>query len=98
MSVQALIQKANEAGVELRVVDGRVKAIGTRSAVARMLDDLRLHRAELIETMTATPADWRALSKIYQQHHWTCETCIAGGQGRGLRCGVGTALWRIYSE
>lgn len=89
MSVQALIRQAQQAGVELRLVDGKVKATGTRAAVAAMLEPLRRHRTELIEAMT----DWRVLDKAYQAHHWTCTTCVAAGLRYGLRCGTGAALW-----
>lgn len=92
MSVQALIRQAHQAGVELRLVDGKVKASGSRAAVVAMLEPLRQHRAELIEAMT----DWRMLGKAYQAHHWTCATCIAAGLGYGLRCGVGASLWTAY--
>jgi hypothetical protein len=92
MSVQSLIRQAQEAGVELRLVDGKVRASGTRAAVTSMLEPLRKHRAELIEAMT----DWRVLDKAYQLHHWTCATCRAAGQGYGLRCGTGAALWTRY--
>lgn len=92
MSVQALIRQAHDAGVELRLVDGKVKATGTRAAVEAMLEPLRQHRAELIEAMT----DWRVLHKAYLAHHWTCATCIAAGLGYGLRCGAGAALWTTY--
>lgn len=47
-----------------------------------------------------TSQDWRALDRAYQQHHINCRFCIAAGRGAryGLRCGVGAALWRAYSE
>ena len=32
-------------------------------------------------------------SQRYYDHHFKCPVCIAAGQGYGLRCGVGTALW-----
>ena len=100
MSVQALIRQAHQAGVELRLVDGKVKATGTRAAVTAMLEPLRQHRAELIEALTPEPANdpatWRELLAEYIAHHWKCPTCVAGGQGYGLRCGAGTALWRSY--
>ena len=41
--------------------------------------------------------DWRELDRAYQLHHFACKSCIAGGQGRGLRCGVGAALWIQYT-
>lgn len=101
MTVQALIRQARDAGIELRLVDGKVKAVGPRSAVTPMLEPLRARRAELIEALTPepppSPATWRELHAEYLAHHWNCRTCIAGGQGRGLRCGVGSALWTGYT-
>ena len=44
------------------------------------------------------PVDWRALDKAYQLHHFNCKTCIAAGQGRGMRCGVGASMWIQYSD
>ena len=43
-------------------------------------------------------AERRVLHAAYMAHHWTCMTCIAGGQGRGLRCGVGTTLLRAHCQ
>ena len=46
------------------------------------------------------PNAWRELGAAYHAHHFNCQTCIAAGRGAqyGLRCGVGTALWRAYSD
>lgn len=44
------------------------------------------------------PATWQELPAAYYGHHFGCRTCIAAGQGYGLRCGVGASLWRLYSE
>jgi len=41
-------------------------------------------------------ADWRPLAAAYHQHHFGCKQCIGAGQGRGLRCDTGTALWAAY--
>jgi len=43
---------------------------------------------------------WLNLDRAYQAHHFKCSTCIAAGRGAvyGLRCGVGAALWRAYSD
>ena len=40
--------------------------------------------------------DWETLDKAYQRHHFGCAVCVAAGQGRGLRCGTGAALWSAY--
>ena len=47
---------------------------------------------------SANPAAWRELAQAYHAHHFACKTCIAAGQGRGLRCGCGAALWTKYQE
>lgn len=43
---------------------------------------------------------WIELDKAYQRHHWSCPQCKAAGRGAnyGLRCGVGAALYRAYSD
>ncbi len=41
---------------------------------------------------------WFELAEAYRAHHFGCPTCVAGGQGRGLRCGVGMALWSSYQH
>jgi hypothetical protein len=43
-------------------------------------------------------APWRELADAYHLHHFKCTTCISAGQGRGLRCGVGAALWTGYQD
>ena len=102
MTVAALIRQVQEAGVELRLVDGVVKVVGPRSAVEPLLEPLRQHRTELIEAMTKSeppvdPANWRELAQAYHAHHWTCRRCIAAGQFRAGRCDIGNALWGWYA-
>lgn len=47
----------------------------------------------------AAPApNWRAVRDAYYLHHQGCPVCIAAGKGYGLRCGIGAALWRSYSN
>lgn len=106
MSTSALIKRAQDAGLELRLVDGKIKVIGKRSAVDALIEPLRQHKDELIAWFTSAPNDpvptdpsqWRELARAYHSHHFNCPTCIAGGQGRGLRCGTGSALWSAYSS
>ncbi|PIQ56523.1 MAG: hypothetical protein COW02_00685 [Comamonadaceae bacterium CG12_big_fil_rev_8_21_14_0_65_59_15] len=112
MNAAALIRQAQASGIELRLVDGKVKAIGPREAVARLIEPLRQHRAALTHALQVEPvaelpvdaptdpADWHALDAAYNGHHFNCPTCIAAGRGSryGLRCGTGAALWRAYSE
>ena len=96
MSAAALIRDANASGIELRLVGGKVKAIGPREAVARLLVPLREQRAALAEALqsepvesspstmadtTPEPTDWYALDAAYLAHHFNCPTCIAAGRG-----------------
>ena len=91
-----LIRQAQASGIELRLVGGKVKAIGPREAVARLLAPLREHRSALAEALqpkstepsssapsgTATePTDWKTLDTAYLAHHFNCPTCIAAGRG-----------------
>ena len=92
-----LIRQAHESGIELRLVDGKVKAIGPREAIARLIEPLRQHREvlthalqfDLQEVLPATPpidvtpgpTDWHALDAAYLAHHFNCATCIAAGRG-----------------
>ena len=46
----------------------------------------------------APDPNWRAVRDAYYLHHQGCPVCIAAGKGYGLRCGIGAALWRSYSN
>lgn len=96
MSPQALIRQAQESGVALRLVGGKVKACGPRQSVTLWLDRLRQHRAALVNALRAEPAgpahvqaeaavpelaSWSVLDAAYQAHHFSCPTCIAAGRG-----------------
>jgi len=104
MSAAILIKQAQDAGVELRLVDGKIIGRGNPAAVARLIEPLRQHKDDLIRWFRAAndselspdPAKWRELAQAYHLHHFACRTCIAAGQGRGLRCGLGASLWFIY--
>lgn len=104
MSATTLIRKAMDAGVFLELVDGKVKVKGTRFAVSQWRDRLRIHKAEIFQSLIAANdpeppqdrAQWLEIDREYQRHHWTCPTCCAAGQGRGIRCGVGSAMWLNY--
>jgi hypothetical protein len=108
MTLHALLQQAQESGLQLRLVDGEIKVRGNRVAVEKMLVPLRQHKTDLIRWFTRTPANdpvsdadsaiWRGLHSAYLTHHWACPTCVAAGQGWGLRCGTGSALWRKYAD
>ena len=96
MSAAALIREAQASGIKLRLVDGKVKAIGPREAVARLLVPLREQRVALAEALqfepvepsrsassdtTLEPTDWHTLAAAYHAHHFNCPTCIAAGRG-----------------
>ena len=105
MSVDTLIRKALDAGVELALVDGAIKVIGHRAKVQEWCDRLRTYKAEIFRHLSAAndpepthPDAWRALAVEYHAHHFNCKTCCGAGQGRGLRCGTGAALWAIYQS
>ena len=55
-------------------------------------------RQEAAKPWHHVEASWRELAAVYNQHHFACKTCQAAGQGRGLRCGCGAALWVSYQE
>jgi len=90
--------------VALKLVGGKVKASGSREAVARLLAPLREHRLELADALQAeppdNPQDWKELAAAYHEHHFKCPMCMGAGRGSryGQRCGVGQALWRAYCE
>jgi len=103
LSAAALIRQALESGVALKLVGGKVKASGSREAVARLLVPLREHRLELADALQAeppdNPQDWKELAAAYHEHHFKCSMCMGAGRGSryGRRCGVGQALWFDYS-
>ena len=39
-------------------------------------------------------------ARVYQAHHFNCQTCIAAGRGSRYdsRCALGLALWNTYSS
>ena len=105
MSAAALIREAQASGIELRLVGGKVKAIGPREAVARLLVPLREHRAALADALQSEPVepfpgvptdtspepgDWHALDAAYLAHHFKCPTCIAAGRGSRYGLRCGT--------
>jgi hypothetical protein len=105
MSAAALIREAQASGIKLRLVGGKVKAIGPREAVARLLVPLREQRAALAEALqsepvepsrsapagtTPEPPDWHALAAAYHAHHCNCPTCIAAGRGSRYGLRCGT--------
>ena len=97
MNTVQLIQLAKNAGVKLRLANGKIKVTGKFDAVQTQIELLRPHKADLIQWFTQAQAiqltQWLELDRAYQRHHFACPTCIAAGQGRGLRCGLGAAMW-----
>lgn len=98
MSVDTLIKKALDAGVELRFIEGKLKVAGKRTVVEIWAPRLRQHKAELIEALRPPEPeiDWKPMAAAYHRHHFSCPTCCAAGRGVGLRCGTGTSLWAVY--
>lgn len=99
MSADTLIRQAMDAGVEIRFVDGKLKAVGKSDALRAWAPRLRQHKAELIAALQPpeTRIDWRELDRAYLAHHARCCTCQAAGRGYGLRCGAGLAMWTAYT-
>jgi hypothetical protein len=101
MSTDTIIRAAMDAGVALKFVDGKLKAVGHVDAVAAWAPRLREHKAELIAAlqMPEPAIDWRELDRAYLAHHVGCKTCQAAGRGRtySLRCGTGASLWVAYT-
>ena len=109
MSTAALLKQAQDAGLTLRLVDGKVKVTGRQSSIDALIEPLRQHKADLVRWFSCEsandlpepptdPADWHALAREYHGHHFKCPACIAAGQFRGLRCGTGAALWNSYAN
>ena len=111
MSAVTLIREAQDAGVALRMVDGKLKAVGKLSAVQSWAPRLREHKLELIEALAANdpnsqpepppdPNAWRELAQAYHAHHFKCPVCKAAGHGSmyGPRCGVGASFWTSYQN
>mgnify|MGYP001191477360 CR=1 FL=1 len=102
MSTDTIIRAAMDAGVALKFVDGKLKAVGHVDAVAAWAPRLRQHKAELIEALQAPEpvTDWRELDRAYLAHHTACAVCQAAGRGAryGRRCGAGMALWSAYRD
>jgi len=88
-------------GISLRLVDGKIKVVGPREAVAQLVTTLREHHAELVDALRSehvaslrlaaadlgpTLGDWKAMDAAYLAHHFNCVTCIAAG--RSVRAGL----------
>jgi len=94
MNAAALIRAAQASGIELSLVNGKVKVTGPRVAVERLLASLREHRVALAKALqsgsteppyrmptdiTSVSTGWFALAAAYQSHCLQCSICIATG-------------------
>lgn len=103
-SASAIVDRLHGAGLNLSLPPTGGLAVAPSS---HLTDDLRAlirdSKALLIDWVKATepaiPTDWHALDAAYLAHHFNCAACIAAGRGSryGPRCGVGAALWRLYT-
>lgn len=105
MSASAILEELAACGITPGVTaDGT----GIEVPGGRLTDEQRQRikacKPELIRCIreqhatSAEPADWRPLARAYHAHHFACRTCQVSGQGYGLRCGTGAALWSGYRE
>lgn len=82
MSAADLIRCAQDAGLELRLEDGKTKVRGKQSAVEVLIETLREHKDELVRWFTSAPNDpvpadpgqWHELARAYHSHHFNCPT------------------------
>ncbi len=79
MSAATLIRQANDAGVSLRLEDGKVRASGNRDIVAAMIGQLREHKGELIQFLTDAHATTTALIEAAMR------ACDHHGDGEAAR-------------
>lgn len=104
--VQSIFDALHDAGLKVTPKPNGFLNVAPSS---RLTDELRalvrIGKADMLRwfSMKAAnelpePPTWLELSAAYHGHHFTCKTCIAAGQGYGLRCAVGASLWRRYSK
>jgi hypothetical protein len=106
MNAETLIRKAMDKGVELRLVDGKVKLYGDTAAIDELLVPYREHRDLLLRWLQSAiqvqhkpdAGEWKELAATYHAHHFKCPVCIGAGQGHGLRCGAGAAMWSAFQS
>lgn len=93
MNTHALIEQAQSLGIELRLVDGKVRAIGTHEAVTRLIEQLRLHKVELSRWLTQSANDGQrgepvTSQRLTQDDRNLCLVCSHLGGSTGCwRCG-----------
>lgn len=105
-AVQTIFDTLQEAGVTITPAPGGLLHVAPASRLTPELRDLiRYGKEDLVRWFTsaandpvpADPKQWRELAAAYHHHHFACRICIAAGQGTGLHCGAGSALWSTYS-
>jgi len=97
MTGAEIIAGAQADGLVLSVEDGLLSIAGSAATIDLWRYELVTQKAEIVDLLQ--PAfDWRELALNYHQHHFKCPTCIAAGQGRGIRCSVGAALWTHFQN
>ncbi len=52
MTAAMLYRRASEAGITLRLVEGKVKASGSNKALAGLVPELRAHKAEIVALLS----------------------------------------------
>jgi len=66
VSAAAVMQRAAAAGVRLKLVDGKVKALGQREAVTQLLEELRGCKAEIVLVLERVDAAEPTLRQTVQ--------------------------------
>lgn len=107
--VQSIFDALRDAGLTVTPKpNGKLNVAPASRLTDELRELVRVGKAEMLRWFAmkaehdmpepSEPASWKELSAAYYGHHFTCKSCIAAGQGYGLRCGVGASLWRRYSE
>ena len=112
LSIESVVAQLAHAGLSLSLAPvGGLAVTPSRHITPELRALIRSSKPQLIDWLTAAndatnhapdppdnPVDWKELAAAYHTHHFTCPTCIAAGRGSryGLRCGVGSALWRAW--
>ena len=108
--VQSIFDALHDAGLTVTLnPNGRLNVAPSSRLTDELRDLVRRGKVDMLRWLEQKaahdlpepppePATWHELSAAYHGHHFTCPTCIAAGQGYGLRCGAGASLWRRYSK
>lgn len=113
-SASAIVERLHSAGLNLSLAPtGGLAVAPSRHLTEDLRALIRSSKTLLIDWLTAAndPAnqapdppdntvDWHELDAAYLAHHVNCKICVAAGRGTryGLRCGIGAALWLVYSD